>query len=296
MQEKPKIVYKYLNWNDADSKKILTENELYFCNAQKWKNYGEYAFKYKPIDKQVLHDSIEKEVYEMRNKNFPLFEKWFNIHLYKYKIDFGEPQNFTAMERDLLWEPQMVDNIVWHRTMDIIKNPEEAEISTRKFYYKRTGIFSTSKVKNSNQLWEWKQTYQQKHNGNAVCIGLDLTKIKKKLDCIGNYSLGQISYQDSQNEIDFIGFGNAFLIDRLNSITFTLAKNSVDNILEQQELRIMKFLTGDISKKSPERFLYLEPDFLTEIIVHSNATNEAKEEIESISKKNGCNNLTYFKQ
>ncbi|TAD87153.1 MAG: hypothetical protein EAY75_06425 [Bacteroidetes bacterium] len=198
------------------------------------------------------------------------------------------------MERDLLWEPQMVDSIVWHRTMDIINNPKDSEISTRKFYFKRTGIFSTSVVKDSNQLWEWKQTYQQKHNGNAVCIGLDLTKIKNKLDTIGNYSLGQISYQDSQNEIDFIGFGNTFLIDRLNNITFTLSKNSVDNILEQQELRIMKFLTTDTSKKSAERFFYLEPDFITEIIIHSNATDEAKKEIEAIGKKIGCNNLTYF--
>ena len=294
MEQTPSIVFKYFNWDDIESRRILTDRELYFCNAKRWKNYGEYAFKFKPINKQKAYEKIESVAYKMRNENFKLFEKWFNIHVYKYKIDVGNYSSLSSVEKDL-WETHIVDEIIRHRVKDIVSNQIDYETSTKNYYYNRTGIFSTSLTKNSKQLWDWKSGYRQQSNGNAVCIGLDLAKIKQKLDSIGNFSLGVIKYGESLNEVEYIGSGNDFLINQLNSITFTLKKDSAVNIAEQEELRIMKFLAEDISKQSPDRFLKLEDDFITEILVHTDVTSEAKNEIETIAKSIGCSNLTFVK-
>jgi hypothetical protein len=293
VRELPSTVYKYFNWNDTESRKILTERELYFCNAKRWRNYGEYAFGFKVIDKQRTFDRIEKAVYKMRNEDPSLYERWFNIHVYKYKIEVGDYASLSLVEKDL-WEARVVDEIIVHRVKDIVNNTANYELATRNYYYNRTGIFSTSLSKESKPLWEWKRNYRNQANGNAVCVGLNLDKIKGKLDSIGNFSMGIINYGENLNEVEFTGEGNDFLIDQLNSITFTLKNDSVADITDQQELRIMKFLTGDISKKSTDRFLKLDDDYITEIIVHTGATKEAKDEIEATAKSIGYTNLIYL--
>lgn len=292
MGQLPSKVFRYFNWNDIESRKILTEREIYFCNAKRWKNYGEYAFTFKPIDKQKAFKRIDQIIHEMRNQNSSLFEKWFNIHIYKYKIEVGNPNSLRPSDKDL-WETRIVDEIIRHRVIDIENNRTDYETSTKQYYYNRTGIFSTSLTKNSNQLWDWKSNYNRKRTDNAVCIGLDLTKIKKKLDETGNYSLGIVQYGEQLNEVEFIGSGNDFLVEQLNSITFTLKNDAALNVTEQEELRIMKFLTEDISKRSPGRFLKIENDFITEILISDKADQSTKREIGDLAKTIGCSNLSY---
>jgi hypothetical protein len=146
---------------------------------------------------------------------------------------------------------------------------------------------------NSKQLWDWKSYHNQKLTNNAVCIGLDLAKIKRRLDGIGNYSLGMVHYDEQINEVEFIGEGNDFLVDQLNSITFTLKNDAAPNVTEQEELRIMKFLTDDISKRSRGRLVKIDPDFITEILISNNADPKAKKEIEELAIAIGCNRLAY---
>lgn len=292
MEQLPSTVFKYFNWDDTESRKVLTEREMYFCNAKRWKNYGEYAFSFKPIDKQRAFERIEKIAYKMRNENLLLFEKWFNIHIHKYKIEVGNPDKLSWIEKDL-WEARITDEIIKHRVYDIVNNQTNYETSIKNYYYNRTGIFSTSLTKNSKQLWDWKSSYNQKLTNNTVCIGLDLSKIKKKLDGLGNYSLGLVKYGEQFNEVEFIGEGNEFLVDQLNSITFTLKNDAVSNVTEQKELRMMKFLTEDISKRSPGRFMKIDPDFITEILISNKADSRTQKEIEEIAKEIGCGNLVY---
>ncbi len=292
MEQLPSKVFKYFNWDDVEAKKILTEREMYFCNAKKWKNYGEYDFQFNAVDKYETYNATEAAVYKMRKEDFKLYERWFNIHIIKFQIDVGVPDKLSVIERDL-WEVQMVDKIIQHRVLDMINNKNVYEASTKNFYYRHTGIFSTSLTSQSKQLWEWKKNYKNSNNGNAVCVGLDLLKIKDKLDTIGNYSIGMIKYQDGQNEVDFTGTGNAFLVARLNSISFTLRKDVVKDILDQEELRIMKFLTGDLAKKSAGRFMSLNNDFITEIFIHSAATDKTKEEVEGVAKYIDCKSISF---
>ena len=285
-------IFKYFNWNDLDTRKLLTEKELYFCNADKWKNFGEYSFSFKPIQKQLLYERMERVIYQMRNETGKLYERWFNIHIRKYRIYTGNYNSLTPVEKEL-WEQQMVDQIMDHRIGEITSNLSDYEKSTKNFYFKRTGIFSTSLSSSSKQLWGWKSVYGGISNEDAVCVGLDLNKLKSSLDKIGNYSMGVVRYGEDINEVDFVGTTDTFFVDRLNSITFTLEKNAVADIEEQQELRILKFLRDNKSKRSPERFLKFDSDVITEILVKSSATSAAKEEIEKIAKLHG-HKLTYI--
>ncbi|HMJ46805.1 MAG TPA: hypothetical protein VK498_05715 [Ferruginibacter sp.] len=288
------ILYKYFNWSDLGSRKILTEQEIYFCNAKKWKNYGEFDFTFKDINPESLRKEIKYNVERMQWENPKQHEKWFNVHLHKYKIDFSKYSTLQPVEKDL-YEAEVQEKIIDRRVGDIINNPEIYERNTRTFYFTRTGIFSTSLSKESSQLWGWKQNYNGTKNGNAICIGLDFDKLKTILDTVGNYTLGSVNYQGKQNEVDFIGTGNTFLINRLNSITYTLPEDAVENIEEQQEVRILKFLTNDTSDKSTERFLKLKYDCIKEIIIHSNTSNDTQDEIRQIAKVIGCANLEYSK-
>lgn len=293
MNNLPSTLYKYFNWNDLDSRKILTEQELYFCNASRWKNYGEFDFKFKPINQDALRNEIRNQVQEMERVDHKRYERWFNIHLHIYQIDFSKYTTLPSYEKDL-YEVQVREDMIEKRVQDILTNPLVYEKATKQFYFQRTGIFSTSFTKESLQLWSWKQNYKGENNGNAVCIGLDLKKLRSKLDTIGNYTLGQVEYQKQKNEIDFMGMGNAFLINRLNSITYTLPKKFVNEIEKQKEIRILKFLTNDTSKKSPERFIKLEHDYITEIVIHANASDIAKQEIREVADAIGCTNLSSF--
>ncbi|PZP43323.1 MAG: hypothetical protein DI598_15920 [Pseudopedobacter saltans] len=292
MKQLPSVVYKYFNWDDLESRKILTQREMYFCNAQKWKNYGEYAFTFKPIDKQKAFERIEQIAYKMRNTNLHQFEKWFYTHIYKYKIDAGNPELLNSIELDL-WEARIVDEIIKHRVDDTINNSAAYEKLTKRNYFNRTGIFSTSLTKNSKQLWHWKSIYDKQLNNKAVCIGLNLDKINQRMSEIGNYSLGIIQYGESTNQVEYIGSGNDFITNQLNSIVFTLKNDAVSNITEQEELRITKVLIEDLSKMSPERFVTIDNDFITEILVSDKAPANVKNEIEEFAKSIGCANLSY---
>jgi hypothetical protein len=259
---------------------------MYFCNARRWKNIGEYDFSFIKPDPEKLRQETENIIYKVRNSNFQDYKEWLEHHVHKFGIDIGEPEKLTWIELDL-WEARMVDEITRHRVREMLDNTSDYAVSTRDFFFKNTGIYSTSLVKDSPQLWGWKQNYKGAERGNAVCIGLDLGKVKAKLDSVGNYSLGMVNYKSETNEVDFLASGSQLLIDRLNRITFSLNESSVQDLTEQEEFRMLRFLTGDASAESPDRFLKLDPDCITEIIVHVNASNETKHAVEAIAKAMG---------
>ncbi len=283
----PDIVYKYFNWQDPLAKRILTEREMYFCNANRWKNFGEYDFDFKKPNLKALHEEIEKTAYRVRNKDFQEYRRWVEHHINLYKIDIGDPSALSPIELEL-WEVRVVNEITKHRAAEMLDNTSEYAKSTRKFFFEHTGIYSTSLINNSAQLWGWKQTFKHVNNGAAICIGLNMNRIKTQLDQVGNYSIGMVNYKAERNEVELAGSGSQFLIDRLNHITLTLKGDAVKDLSDQEELRILKFLTGDVSDKSPDRFMTLEPDAITEVIVHTNTSDNEKEEITAIARRLDC--------
>ena len=38
------LLYRYINWDDTGSKRLFSENEIYFYTAQTWEKDGEYQF------------------------------------------------------------------------------------------------------------------------------------------------------------------------------------------------------------------------------------------------------------
>ena len=286
-------IYRYFNWSDTDARKILSEREMYFCNAKKWKNFGEFDFNFALLNYKELKSEIEINVIRMRKDDHLQYERWFNLHLRMYKIDFSKYLVLGESERDLL-QAQVEDELISRRATEIINNRTLYERAMRQFYFKRTGIFSTSSVLNSKQLWEWKGRFNGHSNNNAVCIGLDSEILKARLDVAGNYSFGEVKYNGLRNQVSFVGSSADFLTNRLNSIAYTLPINTVPNIEQQSEVRILKFLPGNTSDKSTDRFLKLPDEAITRIIIDQNASSATKENILDIAEKIGCVNVTSF--
>jgi hypothetical protein len=180
--------------------------------------------------------------------------------------------------------------------------PELYAREMRKWYFKHTGIFSTSTSKHSPQLWEWKSKLKVTHKGvtktiqdfNTVCVGLDLDKIKFKLDQIGNYSISKVKYVDNQNQIEWMGQGDDFFIKRFNSISNTLPSNKVSDILEQEEIRITKFFTNTLSAKHPDRYILIDKNCIVEVLIHQKAEKDVKEEVRKHCMSIGCTNVSVY--
>jgi hypothetical protein len=288
MIEFPPVIYKYVNWDDHLARRILTDREMYFTGAERWKKYGEFDFDFIEPDPELLRQEMVRLAYQLRNSgDKEKYHRWFEGWVKQYNIEMGDISNYTWIELDL-WEVRIIDLIIHHRVAEMLDNTSAYALSTKQFFFDHTGIYATSLVNDSPQLWAWKQYYKKAIPGNAVCVGLDLEKIKGALDAVGNYSLGFVDYKDVKNEVDFLASGDKMLVDRLNRITFTLKDDAVKDLPEQEELRILKFFAGDTLPEEPDRSLQLGNDFITEIIVHENANATTKEETRALANQLGC--------
>lgn len=292
MNKLPKVVYKYFNWNDKKSNKILTSREIYFCNASKWASFGEYEFQFNQVNPEELRSEVSKNIWNLHNSDFKHFEIWFNLHLRIYKINFDRYHKLNTLDRDQ-YLTDTIERLIDSRTKDILANKPVYERAMRKFYFKHTGIFSTSLVNNSKSLWEWKKCFEEQNN-DVVCIGLDTEIILEKLNSVGNFTFGVVNYQGLKNKVDLLGAGDDFIISRLNSISHTLPKNIGKDITDQHELRIMKFISSNTTEKSIERFLQLDDSCVTEIIIHRKANSIVKREVKKIAESINCSNISYY--
>ena len=294
-------VYKYFNWGD-EARKILTHEELYFVRADTWKKSGEFDFDFLPLDREATRVYMEKEIWKVRNSNPSFYWKWINTNLHQYFFeDYQRIQNYSALEKEL-YEVTLVEKIINKKLEHMEGNPSVYENEMRKWYFKHTGIFSTSISNSSPQLWEWKSRikissggiHQSVLNFNAVCVGFDLDKVKIKLNSIGNYTIAKVKYQGGRNQIEWAGHGDDFFIQRFNSIANTLPDNQVKDVLQQQEIRITKFFGNKLSDKHPDRYVQLGKDCITEVIVNTKAEQTVKDEVLKYSNKIGCSNVSVF--
>jgi len=295
------IIYKYFNWGD-EARKILTHQELYFVNADTWKKSGEFDFGFLPLDKSATKVYMENEILKVHNTDPKFYWRWLNVNLHKYFFeDYKLIKSLSTVDK-ILYEDQLVDKIIAMKLDCMENHPEIYEKEMRKWYFKHTGIFSTSTSNNSPQLWAWKSklkvpsgsTHQSIINYNAICVGLDLDKVKAILDTVGNYSIAMVKYKEGRNQIAWVGWGDNFFIQRFNSITNTLRGDQVKDILQQQEVRITRFFTDNLSHRDPARYLQLSKDCISEIIIHGKAKQSVKENVNKYAMAIGCKKLSVF--
>ncbi len=116
------IVYKYFNWSD-EARKILTDQELYFVNARKWKKYGEFDFAFPPLDRVATKKYMEKEIAITRYREPDFYWKGLNLNIVKnFPAAYDKLPHLLTIEKEL-YETQLVDAIIELRLDHMEANP-----------------------------------------------------------------------------------------------------------------------------------------------------------------------------
>ena len=253
------ILYRYINWNDKGSKKLLTENELYLYSAQDWENDGEYDFKLFNFTQQSFFDKLLRIIINTHNTNFKEYEFWMNLYAQKYGIDLSK---VPSAEIDLL-DQYFCKRIAESR----VSNPDVFLKRQKQIYFDRTGIFSLSETKSSYNLWNSKRNVS---NDNVVCVGLDLSILRETLKLERNLTIREVNYTNDLPNFKLIEEENTNeTINQLLNITFCIKLK----FQQENEIRIQRLLI-DNAIGSKERVIKLPNNIFKEIYMFENCEEE----------------------
>lgn len=138
----PNVLYKYRDWGNANHRKLIEEQELYFASVDQFNDPfdGTIPFRYDP--KELTEDNIFKKYYRITKREFPY---WTN----------------TQIHEDCYRHQQMGH---FHDE----KYLEDFEVDTLKSINDTYGIVSLCKAKDNFLLWSH---YANSHTG--FCVGFD---------------------------------------------------------------------------------------------------------------------------
>jgi len=144
LRQVPKILYKYISWDNIFHKRILSENEIYFSSFDQFNDPFEGEYPYRFRDEDLTDENIVEFIYQLSLKN---------------------GGNYT---REFLWE-------------HLDKNPLKQDkywqkIRPLKEFNKGVGIFCLSKFNDNHLMWSH---YANSHNG--LCISFNLNYLARDL-------------------------------------------------------------------------------------------------------------------
>jgi|GEM_PF-6493292 len=273
-----KLIYRYINWNDKGSKRLLSENELYFYSAEKWRKDGEYQFELIDFTEKAVFNIVLDIAIEMHNTSFPEYEFWMNFHAQKYGINLDK---LTPIELDLA-DQHFAKQIARERT----SNPKNFIEVQKQLYFDRTGIMSFSKSKYSYNLWSSERNIS---GDNIICLGIDVEILKKYLEKVPNCFMDEIVYSDEleKYQLIFDKTGYKSLLQLLN-ISFTLNTR----FRYEEEIRIQRVFF-DNSIDSAERKIILPNEIFKEVIILKDADNITQSEIFGFAKQKGISKIQF---
>jgi len=266
------LLYRYINWNDTGSKRLLTENELHFYSAKKWEKDGEYQFELVDFTERAVFEIVLDIAIDMHNTNFVDYELWMNVYAQKYHIDLNK---LTAVEIDLA-DQYFAGQIAKERTSD----PKKFIEVQKQLYFDRTGIMSLSKNKQSYNLWSSKRN---KNGDNIICLGIDIEILKNCLEKVPNCIMDKVVYSDElgKYQLIFDKSGYKSLLQLLN-ISFTIKTQ----FKYEEEIRIQRLFL-DNSVDSVERKIVLPNEIFKEVIILKDADEITQSEVFRFAKQKG---------
>jgi hypothetical protein len=272
------LLYRFINWNDVGSKRLLSENELHFYSAQKWEKDGEYQFELLEFTERAVFEIVLDIAIDMHNTNFDEYVLWMNFHAQKYGIDLN---SLISVELDLA-DQYFAGQIAKERA----SNPDKFIEVQKQLYFDRTGIISLSKNKYSYSLWSSKRNAS---GDNIICLGLDIAILRKVLEKVPNCFMDEVAYSDELKKYQLVydKTGYKSLIQLLN-ISFSL---KTDFKLEE-EVRIQRLLL-DNSENSPERTILLPNEIFKEIIIFKDAHEVTQSEVSGLAEQKGIPKIQY---
>ncbi len=272
------LLYRYINWNDKGSKRLLTENELHFYSAKKWEKDGEYQFELVDFTERAVFEIVLDIAVDMHNTNFSDYELWMNVYAQKYGIDLNK---LSAVEIDLV-DQYFAGQIAKERTSD----PQKFIEVQKQLYFDRTGIMSLSKNKQSYNLWTYKRNT---HGDNIICLGIDLEILKKCLKKVPNCIMDKVVYSDEleKYQLIFDKSGYKSLLQLLN-ISFTIKTK----FKYEEEIRIQRLFL-DSSVDSAERIIVMPNETFKEVIILKDADDITQAEVFGFAKQKGISKIQF---
>lgn len=145
----PKVLYKYISWNNQFHKQILLENEIYFSSFDQFNDpfEGEYPYRFREED--------------LTNEN--IIEYFYQYFVRSGKLDTGEQYTRQYLEKTIDKNPLKQDKY-WKK------------INALKGFNEKVGIFCLSKLNDNHLMWSH---YANSHSG--LCIGLELNCLARDL-------------------------------------------------------------------------------------------------------------------
>jgi hypothetical protein len=272
------LLYRYINWNDTGSKRLLTKNELYFYSAKKWEKDGEYQFDLVDFTERTVFEIVLDIAVDMHNTNFADYELWMNVYAQKYGIDLNK---LSAVEIDLV-DQYFAGQIAKERTSD----PQKFITVQKQLYFDRTGIMSLSKNRHSYSLWNSKRNT---NGDNIICLGIDLDVLKKCLEKVTNCIMDKVVYSDElgKYQLIFDKSGYKSLLQLLD-ISFTIKTKFKD----EEEIRIQRLFL-DNSVDSTEKIIILPNEIFKEVIILKDADEITQTEVLGFAKQKGIPKIQY---
>jgi hypothetical protein len=274
------IIYRYINWNDTGSKRLLSANEFFFYSAEKWKNDGEYDFELLGFTREKVADIVLDIAIDMHNTDFKQYELWMNVQAQKYGIDL---HRLLPAELDLA-DQHFADQIAKER----VSNPERFIEGQRQLYFERTGIISFSKTKYSCNLWTSKRTAI---SDNVICVGLNLEKIKARLIKEANCIMSDVIYSDDLHKYELF-FDKSGYKSMLQLLKVSFALKTQYKL--EDEIRIQRLFV-DNTAESEERRIILPNDVFEEVIISKEADEVSCAEIMKLVDEKGIKKIGFVK-
>ncbi|MBZ4187635.1 hypothetical protein [Niabella beijingensis] len=272
------LLYRYINWNDRGSKRLLSENELFFYGADQWEKDGEYAFDLDGFSEMELFDIILKITDHLNNYHFDEYERWMNYNANKYGVDLSK---LSIFQQDM-----MQQKFARKMAEEKVSNPAKFMELLKGVFFARTGIMSLSESKYSFNLWN---SFRNEGSNNIICLGIDSDLLEGILANEGNCKKGKIKYSEETKkfelEFDPSGITN---LNQLLTISFALKPR----FQYEEEVRIQRLFI-DNSRDSEERKIKLPDGIFKELIILKDADDATQSEVFALASQKNIENLQY---
>ncbi|TQI71117.1 Protein of unknown function (DUF2971) [Gramella sp. Hel_I_59] len=242
--EESEIIYKYKDFKEEYSKKILLENELFLSSLISFND---------PFDCKIPPCL---ELLETKERAFEYAERILSNQKLKILLD---GQDFEKVSENY-------KNSMWKNPEIIQKNISEVSIDTQS---KILGILCLTKKWNDILMWSH---YGQNHQG--ICYGFDFKSITNSKNF--HYG-GSVKYTNTYPLIDPI---DAILPETYKLQTHYKAKKWK----YEKEYRLVKIYDQDIEPFSEQRKFKIPDSFFKEIIIGAEFPNNEIQKIIDIAK------------
>ncbi len=248
-------IYKFYEPNEQNLG-VIRNKSIFFPSAKNWEEAGEYDFRYNEIKQGDIARMVKKGLQEEYcNDNKDKKERRFQkLEQYGVQKHFGQQSEFNTLSKILVEEAKSSKGIL------------EREQCAKNFFYRATGIFSTTFDSNClTDTTHW-DTFANLGTGFAIELNLDILKelgIQRNDLKVDYYYCNKVKLVNKTPLLPFFyPNDNKKLLMRLK-ILMTLP----NKFYSEKEFRILKVFPQEVGEKDIKRVEKIPEEAFTSITV-----------------------------